>query len=67
MTRRDAALLAAWRTNERVTVDHRRVTPRQLAAALARSSRGIEALLRFGLEAGGELPPSRGYVYCGSG
>jgi uncharacterized damage-inducible protein DinB len=116
MTRPVAALLAAWRTNDRVTVefvralpaalwnetppgaggrtvraiaahlhnarcmwirtlgrehgiaapprvDHRRVTPRQLAAALGRSSRGIEALLRLGLESGGELPPSRGYAW----
>jgi uncharacterized damage-inducible protein DinB len=44
-------------------VDHRRVTRRQLVAALKRSSNGIEALLELGLAAEGEVPPSRGYVW----
>jgi uncharacterized damage-inducible protein DinB len=44
-------------------VDQRRVTPRQLAAALQRSSRAMEALLELGLAAGGEVPPSKGYVW----
>lgn len=44
-------------------VDHRRVTPKQLAAALKRSSAGIEALLELGLANGGEIPPSKGYVW----
>src|SRR5262245_60446103 len=44
-------------------VDHRRVTPRQLAAALKKSSAGIEALLDLGLAAGGRVPPSKGYVW----
>jgi uncharacterized damage-inducible protein DinB len=44
-------------------VDARAVTRRQLAAALKRSGRGIEALLELGLESGGSLPPSRGYVW----
>jgi uncharacterized damage-inducible protein DinB len=44
-------------------VDHRRITPRQLAAALKRSSSGIEALLRLGVASGGEVPPSKGYVW----
>jgi uncharacterized damage-inducible protein DinB len=44
-------------------VDHRRVTPRQLVAALKRSSTGIEALLELGFAASGEVPPSRGYVW----
>ncbi len=44
-------------------VDHRRVTPRQLAAALQRSSAAIEALLRLGLASQGRVPPSRGYVW----
>jgi uncharacterized damage-inducible protein DinB len=44
-------------------VDHRRVTPRQLAAALKRSSAGMESLLALGLANGGELPPSKGYVW----
>jgi uncharacterized damage-inducible protein DinB len=44
-------------------VDHRRVTPRQLVAALKRSSAGMEALLELALANGGELPPSKGYVW----
>jgi uncharacterized damage-inducible protein DinB len=44
-------------------VDHRHVTPRQLVAALKRSSRGMEALLKLGFAAGGQVPPSKGYVW----
>ena len=44
-------------------VDHHRVTPRQLVAALQRSSSGIEALLELGFGAGGTVPPSKGYVW----
>ena len=44
-------------------VDHRRVTRRQLVVALKRSSNGIEALLELGLASGGQVPPSRGYVW----
>lgn len=44
-------------------VDHRRATPRQVVAALERSSAGIEALLELGFASGGELPPSKGYVW----
>lgn len=44
-------------------VDHRRVSRRQLVAALRRSSDGIEALLKLGLAAAGHVPPSRGYVW----
>lgn len=44
-------------------VDPRRVRPRQLVAALARSGRGIEALLELGLRSGGRVPPSKGYVW----
>jgi uncharacterized damage-inducible protein DinB len=44
-------------------VDHHRVTPRQLVAALKRSSTGIEALLELGLAADGRIPPSTGYVW----
>ena len=44
-------------------VDHRRVTPRLLVAALKRSSRGMEALLKLGLAGDGKLPPSKGYVW----
>jgi uncharacterized damage-inducible protein DinB len=46
-----------------VGVDHRRVTPRQLVAALKKSSAGIEALLDLGLAADGRVPPSKGYVW----
>ncbi|HJU65306.1 MAG TPA: DinB family protein [Gemmatimonadaceae bacterium] len=44
-------------------VDHRGVAPRQLVAALKRSSAGIEALLELGLAADGRVPPSKGYVW----
>ncbi len=44
-------------------VDHRRVARRQLVAALKQSSNGIEALLKLGLASGGQIPPSRGYVW----
>src|SRR5258707_797657 len=44
-------------------VDRRKVSRVQLAAALNRSSRGMEALLELGLAAGGTLPPSKGYVW----
>jgi uncharacterized damage-inducible protein DinB len=46
-----------------VRVDHRTVSRLQLVAALRHSSRGIQALLRLGLAAGGVLPPSKGYVW----
>ena len=44
-------------------VDHRRVARRELVAALKRSSDGIEALLKLGLESQGRVPPSKGYVW----
>ena len=44
-------------------VDLRRVTRRSLVSALSRSSRGIEALLELGIAAGGQVPPSKGYVW----
>ena len=44
-------------------VDQRRVSRRQLAAALRRSSRGMEALLALGFAAGGVLPASKAYVW----
>ncbi len=44
-------------------VDQRTVTPRQLAAALKRSGRGIAALLELGRRHGGRVPPSRRYVW----
>ena len=46
-----------------VRVDQRSATPRQLAVALKQSSMGIEALLNLGLASGGEMPPSKGYVW----
>jgi len=46
-----------------VRVDERRVTRRQLVAALKRSANGIEAILKLGLESGGTVPPSKGYVW----
>lgn len=44
-------------------VDHRRVTRSQVAAALKRSSVGIETLLELGFANGGTVPPSKGYVW----
>ena len=44
-------------------VDQRRVARRQLVAALKHSSNAIEALLKLGLSSGGQIPPSRGYVW----
>lgn len=44
-------------------VDHRKVTRRQLGPALARSSRGIGALLQLGCRQGGRIPPSKLYVW----
>jgi uncharacterized damage-inducible protein DinB len=44
-------------------VDRRTVTRPQLLAALKRSSRGVEALLAFGVAAGGHVPPSKRYVW----
>jgi len=116
LTDRGAAVLAAWRTNSRVTaylvehlpaalwdapvpgaprrtvrmiaghlhnarrmwiktlgqahgvaipasVDRRTVSRRDLLSALKRSSRGIEALLALGIAAGGQVPPSKAYVW----
>jgi uncharacterized damage-inducible protein DinB len=45
------------------SVDRRKVNRRQLIAALNRSSRGIEALLRLGCRSGGQVPPSPAYVW----
>ena len=44
-------------------VDRRKVGRRQLVAALNRSSRGIEALLRLGCRRGGQVPATRAYVW----
>lgn len=45
------------------SVNRRTVTRRELLAALKRSSAGIEALLEFGIAAGGHVPPSKSYVW----
>ena len=47
-------------TPERVD---RRVAPRRLAAALNKSSLGMEALLELGLANDGRVPPSKAYVW----
>jgi uncharacterized damage-inducible protein DinB len=44
-------------------VNRHKVTRRELVSALRRSSRGIEAILRLGLAAGGQVPPSKGYTW----
>jgi len=45
------------------SVDRRTVSRRELLSALKRSSKGIESLLALGLANGGQLPPSKGYVW----
>ena len=45
------------------SVDRRKVSRRQLIAALNRSSRGMEALLRLGLRNGGKVPATPAYVW----
>lgn len=44
-------------------VDLRRVARRSLLAALKRSSRGMEALLEFGIASGGTIPASQAYAW----
>jgi len=44
-------------------VERRTVTPRELASALERSSRGIESLLVLGFANVGQVPPSKMYVW----
>jgi uncharacterized damage-inducible protein DinB len=44
-------------------VNLQKMSKKQLLAALRESSAGMEALLTLGLEAGGTVPPSRGYVW----
>jgi uncharacterized damage-inducible protein DinB len=44
-------------------VDRRKVSRRQLVAALNRSSRGIEALLRLGCHCGGKVPATPAYTW----
>lgn len=46
-----------------VRVDHRTVTRRALIAALQRSNRGMEALLRLSFASNGVLPPSTLYTW----
>lgn len=44
-------------------VDPYTVSRRDLARALKESGRGIGAVLELGLDAGGEVPPTRAYVW----
>jgi uncharacterized damage-inducible protein DinB len=44
-------------------VDRRRVSPAQLIVALKRSDRGIAALLDFGCEQNGQIPPTAAYAW----
>ena len=44
-------------------VDLRRVSRRDLVAALRRSEKGIEAILVLGLGAGGQVPPTPAYTW----
>ena len=45
------------------SIDRRGVTKRELLPAFKKSSRGMEALLKLGIEAGGNVPPSKAYVW----
>ena len=45
------------------SVDRRKVSRRELIAALNRSSRGMEALLRLGLRSGGTIPATPSYAW----
>lgn len=45
------------------SVDRRKVSRPQLIAALDRSARGIEELLRLGCRSGGEVPATRAYAW----
>lgn len=44
-------------------VDRKRVTRKQLFAALKRSGAAMEHLLATGIEAGGSIPPTKAYVW----
>jgi len=44
-------------------VDQRSVTRKQLVSALAKSSRGIAAILQLGGRRDGKVPPSKGYTW----
>ena len=45
------------------SVDRHRVAPRQLVAALNRSSRGMVSLLQLGCDHGGTIPSSSSYTW----
>ena len=45
------------------SVDRHNVARQELLSALKRSSQGMEALLAFGIAAGGRVPPSKAYVW----
>ena len=44
-------------------VDRRRVSRSRLVRALKESGRGVGRLLAFGIERGGQIPPTRAYVW----
>jgi uncharacterized damage-inducible protein DinB len=44
-------------------VDRHKVARQELLSALKKSSKGIEALLELGVAAGGQVPPSKAYVW----
>lgn len=45
------------------SVDRRRVSRSRLVRALKESGRGIGRLLAFGIERGGQIPPTRAYAW----
>ncbi len=44
-------------------VNRHKVAPKELLAALSRSSRGITNLLKLGFDRGGVIPPSASYIW----
>ena len=52
-----------WGIRRPPLVDLRTVTRRSLIGALRQSDAGIEAVLRLGLDAGGEVPPTAAYTW----
>ena len=45
------------------SIDRRKVSRQELLAALKQSAKGIEALLELGISSGGQVPPSKAYVW----
>jgi uncharacterized damage-inducible protein DinB len=44
-------------------IDYRNPTRQQVVKALKKSSNGVKSLLKLGFDSGGNVPPSKGYVW----